>query len=158
MFNEIKYSSIFDRLKNTDTPKSWYTTKSLNKEVKGIMWHFTDINNVVNILSSLKVMSKNQAVNEKKMLNDNASEVVNNTYTHAWVHDYARFYLRPKTPTQYRNEGIYPLSAINHQEKFWRLFGKDNQLWTESPVAHLPIPVFIGFELKTALQRGDNMK
>ncbi|MFR0771786.1 MAG: hypothetical protein ACLSH6_08100 [Limosilactobacillus pontis] len=23
------------------------------------------------------------------------------------VHDYARFYLRPKTPTQYRNEGIY---------------------------------------------------
>ena len=108
MFNEIKYSSIFDKLKNTDTPKSWYTTKSLNKEVKGIMWHFTDINNVVNILSSLKVMSKNQAVNEKKMLNDNASEVVNNTYTHAWVHDYARFYLRPKTPTQYRNEGIYP--------------------------------------------------
>lgn len=77
--------------------------------------------------------------------------------TKPWVHDYARFYLRPKAPTQYRNEGIYqyygdqpdfkalPKSLVNRAQ---------TGFWTDGRPAHLPVPVFIGFSLRKFLQQG----
>lgn len=149
-FNEKNYNDAFKKI-DTNVPKSWYCETS--KNITGIMWHFTDINNMANILNTLKIESKNKAMHNGNMVNDNSATIVNNEKTSDWVHDYARFYLRPKTPTQYRNEGIYPenLEDIRKSKKdFYRLYNREGEIWINKP-AHLPIPIFIGFDLKKAL-------
>ncbi len=71
---------------------------------------------------------------------------VNETLTKSWVHDYARFYFRPKTPTQYRNEGIFGRNG--HLNR--RLENNVEKIWEKKP-AHLPIPIFITFSFKKQL-------
>jgi hypothetical protein len=64
---------------------------------------------------------------------DNASpEVI--VGTDNCIKDYVRFYFRPRTPTQYRNEGIRPISE--------RKLG-----------AHCPVPVFFIFKSVAILTR-----
>ncbi|MHC3378009.1 metallophosphoesterase family protein [Ligilactobacillus equi] len=142
ILNPVIEKNIDDGLQilknNSNVPKSWY--QNAKGEDSGMIWHFTDINNFVNVMQNMAVMSKNMAVDREVMKNDNASSQVNDNSTSDWVHDYARFYLRPKTPTQYRNEGIF-LS----NRKYTRFDPELN--------AHLPIPIFIGFDLKEALLR-----
>ncbi len=53
-------------------------------------------------------------------------EVMGNTA--GWVRDYVRLYFRPRTPTQYRWEGIRPRAEIYHG------------------TAHCPVPVFFLFD------------
>lgn len=149
--NIIKnYEEAFQKLSSSDVPESWYEDESTN--TIGLIWHFTDINNMANVLSYMQVKSKNLAIKDELVKNDNASEKINSTLTKPWVHDYARFYFHPKTPTQYRNEGIYEKHLVG--EVFnKRLLNKNGEIWTEKP-AHLPVPVFICFSLKKALNKG----
>ncbi|MDD6407925.1 DUF4433 domain-containing protein [Lactobacillus equicursoris] len=144
------YDQAFKKLEKSDVDQKWYKDESSN--TTGLIWHFTDINNMANILYTLKIESKNNAEQQKLVINDNAAESVNIGSTKPWVHDYARFYLRPKTPTQYRNEGIYGKSDI---EEYRRLYSR-GELWNDHP-AHLPVPVFICFGLKKFLQHGGHI-
>ena len=90
------------------------------------IYHFSDISNVVKILNCGKLYSRNKAIELGLMTNDNAhDDVIQHTQNHH--KDYARFYFRPKTPTQYINEGILPLVEV-----------KNN--------AHCPVPVFLLFD------------
>lgn len=67
-------------------------------------YHYTDIHNAINILKEGKLYSRNLAIEKGLMVNDNASEeVISNTRSS--VFDCVRLYFRPKTPTQYYNEG-----------------------------------------------------
>lgn len=143
------YKDAFRILSNSDVPKNWYMDEATNTE--GLIWHFTDINNMANILSFMQIQSKNFAQQNNLIKNDNAAKKVNDELTKHWVHDYARFYLHPKTPTQYRNEGIFEYSAFNKLLNS-RLLA-NGQLWTDRP-AHLPVPVFICFSLKDSLEKG----
>lgn len=135
--------------------RSWYYDNQ-SHEV-GLIWHFTDINNMVSILSRLTIDSKNQAQQKKLMHNDNSTSTVNGNATQPWVHDYARFYLRPQTPTQYRNEGIY---QFLNPEVEWNRIPKslkdkpEQNFWVQGHLAHLPVPVFIGLSLEKFLKRG----
>lgn len=145
---ERKLAIIYDKLTNSDVPKEWY---SIGNASTGIAWHFTDINNMASILARGFIGSKNMVEEKEIIKNDNSSIEVNRDKTADWVHNYARFYLRPKTPTQYRNEGIYPSGSIN-PNLCGRLL-RNGDLWSDPP-AHLPIPVFIGFDLKTMIDKG----
>lgn len=145
----INYNSAFTKLENTNTDKEWY--KSQDGKVKGLIWHFTDINNMANILSYMKIASKNYTEKNKLVKNNNASTKVNDELTKKWVHDYARFYFRPETPTQYRNEGIF--GKETERAKPNKRLLKDGELWTAKP-AHLPVPIFISFSFKEFLKRG----
>lgn len=105
--------------------------------VSGVNWwpkyiyHYTDINNAVNILKDGKIYSRNNPKNP--MFNDNAgTEIIHQTNTE--VKDYVRFYFRPKTPTQFRNEGFVP----------------SNERYQNSNV---PVPIFFAFEAKDMLAR-----
>ncbi|WP_242367884.1 DarT ssDNA thymidine ADP-ribosyltransferase family protein [Lactobacillus intestinalis] len=146
---ENNYEEAFKLLANSDVPKNWY--KDEETKTIGLIWHFTDINNMANILSFMKIESKNFAKQNNLVKNDNASKKVNNELTKAWVHDYARFYLHPKTPTQYRNEGIFEKN-IDNKNLNLRLLN-NNELWMTRP-AHLPVPIFICFSLKNFLNEG----
>lgn len=151
------YEKAFQNLSNSHeennnhVPESWYKDEATN--TVGLIWHFTDINNMANILSYMQIKAKNLAIKDGLVENDNASEKINSKLTKPWVHDYARFYFRPKTPTQYRNEGIFEKhlagESINH-----RLLNKKGKIWTDDKPAHLPVPVFICFSLKKALNKG----
>lgn len=97
------------------------------------LFHFTEMKNAVSILKTKRLMSRNKALKENKMYSDNAShEVIEQTYAH--VLDYARFYFRPLTPTQYHNEGLI---KGNPTDK------------------HCPNPVFFLFDLNLLTQYPD---
>lgn len=133
------YRDAFEILSNSqkNVDKSWYMDISKKGNTTGLIWHFTDINNMANILSFSKIGSKNYCRTNNLSVNDNASTLVNESLTKKWVHDYARFYLRPKTPTQYRNEGIFGETG----EKNKRLL-RNGELWVKRP-AHLPVPFLL---------------
>lgn len=102
------------------------------------LYHFTDVSNAISILKNKKIYSRNKAVDLKLMQLDNASsEIIEGSHGH--VKDYVRFYFRPKTPTQYRNEGI--MSQKEQEDSTFK--------------AHCPVPVFFLFRSWEVLSRED---
>lgn len=88
-------------------------------------YHFTDVHNVVNILHSGWIMSREKVTSTGMMVNDNASRAVLNA-TNQENKRYGRLYFRPLTPTQYHNEGYKPEGV------------KDSTL-----DASCPVPIFL---------------
>ena len=72
------------------------------------LFHCTDVRNVVSILRAGKMLSRTHALASNELLVDIASPEVIAQTDEKWQ-DYVRLYLRPRTPTQYRNEGFQPV-------------------------------------------------
>lgn len=115
---------IMDNREN-HSPVSWWPL---------FAYHCTDVTNVVSILKTGCLYSRNEAVSKGLMLNDNASrQVIENTYNNATT--IVRLYFRPLTPTQYFNEG-YKHPALRYDS---------------DPNANIPVPVFLLFDLEKVL-------
>jgi len=96
------------------------------------VYHFTDVRNAASIIQSEHLYSRAEAERQGLMKVDNASpEIIQQTRTEHLR--YVRLYFRPRTPTQYRNEGIRPINQ--------RKLGG----------AHCPIPVYFCFDARTVL-------
>ncbi|MBN1139358.1 MAG: DUF4433 domain-containing protein [Anaerolineae bacterium] len=96
------------------------------------VYHFTDVRNAVRILQSGHLYSRSEAEQRGLMIVDNASpEIIDQTRPEHL--QYVRLYFRPKTPTQYRNEGIRPFNQ--------RQLGG----------AHCPIPIYFCFDALSVL-------
>lgn len=100
-----------------------------------VIFHFSDVNNIISILNSGKLYSRQKAIEKGLMKNDNADDDVMRK-TEGQYKKYVRCYFGAKTPTQYNNEGIKPRNRI-----------KDN--------AHCPVPVFLLFDFVKLLSRDD---
>lgn len=101
------------------------------------VYHYTDIQDAVNILRTGILYSRSEAVRRGLMISENASRTVIDQTKPSHL-EFARFYFRPRTPTQFRNEGIRP---VEHQ-------------WRPSPTqppAHCPVPIFFCFDAVTVL-------
>jgi hypothetical protein len=118
-----------------------------SKQLSGQEWwprfvyHYTDVQNAVNILKTGMLYSRADAARLGLMISENASRsVIEQTRT---AHlQFARFYFRPRTPTQFRNEGIRP----------------PNRRWqpdSNHPPAHCPVPVFFCFDALSVLAQDD---
>lgn len=94
------------------------------------LFHFTDVLNAVNILEGGKLVCRSQA----KMAKDIASAQVINQTDAAWK-DYVRLYFRPRTPTQFHNEGFRPCQQPGALH------------------AHCPMPIFLLFDAAALLTR-----
>lgn len=95
------------------------------------VYHFTDVHNAANIIRSGHLYSRTAAEQRGLMIVDNASpEIIQQTCPEH--QQYARLYFRPRTPTQFSNEGIRPSGQ--------RRLG-----------AHCPIPVYFCFDALTVL-------
>ncbi len=95
------------------------------------LFHFSDISNVISILNSGRLYSRNRALELGLMQNDNADDdVIEHTTLDA--KDYVRFYFGALTPTQYHNEGFKPQNQITNN-------------------AHCPVPVFLLFDFVSLL-------
>ncbi|MFZ1754925.1 MAG: DarT ssDNA thymidine ADP-ribosyltransferase family protein [Caldilineaceae bacterium] len=103
------------------------------------VFHYTDLQNAVRILTDGYVYSRSQAERLGKLLvSSGSSQVLSGT--NEFVKQSVRFYFRPKTPTQYWAEGIRS-SSVMGSSKF--------------PDAHCPVPVFFLFDSADILTRAD---
>lgn len=97
-------------------------------------YHFTDITNAVEVLAAGKLISRQRAQKSGVMRSDNASNsVIEHTDTD--VQKYVRLYFRPKTPTQYYNEGFKTREQIENQRV----------------PAYCPMPIFFLFDIEAVL-------
>lgn len=99
------------------------------------LFHCTDIRNAVSILGQGEMLSRVQATASKKLQTDIASPDII-AQTHPEWQDYVRLYFRPRTPTQYANEGFRPV---------------DQQQYG----AHCPVPIYFLFDAVSVLTRAD---
>lgn len=112
----------------------------LNRDKKNVWtsfcFHFTNLNNAVSILQSGMLVSRNKALETGIMENENASADVINQTDDEWK-KYVRLYFRPRTPTQYNNEGFRSKANLGSLQ------------------AHCPFPVFFLFDLEETLQKAN---
>lgn len=103
----------------------------------GYLFHCTDINNVVSILKSGELLSRVQVQQADSLRTDIAAPEIIASTNPRWQ-DYVRLYFRPRTPTQYRNEGIRPVELRELD-------------------SHCPIPVYLLFDSFSILSRQDSL-
>ncbi len=97
-------------------------------------FHYNDVRNIASVLNCGFLYSRTTALSRQLLQVDCASpEVIALTpeVEQRWV----RLYFRPRTPTQFRNEGVRPVGR--------RLMGG----------AHCPVPVFLLFSARELLAR-----
>ena len=99
------------------------------------LFHCTDVRNVVNVLKAGELLSRIQASKTGQLQVDIAApNIIGQTETE-WQ-DYVRLYFRPRTPTQYRNEGFRPTGQWEYN-------------------AHCPVPVYLLFKADEVLSKTD---
>lgn len=111
--------------------KSWWAYNA---------FHFSDINNIVEILDSGFLYSRSYSQKNNLMQNENASRQVIDM-TSSDILSYVRFYFRPLTPTQYHNEGYKHIKLRYNQD----------------PYASVPVPIFLVFNLQILLQDNNTL-
>lgn len=112
-----------------------YKIEQQRSEWKGSIYHFSHIDNAVEIIKNRKIQSRNIA----NIIGDAAGNVVHRRND---AHEYARFYFRPQTPTQFYNEFL----GKNQHDKF---FDKARNLGFPK----CPVPIFFKFSLKEVLYK-----
>ena len=121
----MTYDEIINKNKEMLPPDyKWWATHA---------FHFTALNNAINILKNGVLYSRIRAQQNSLMQNENASRTVINM-TDFGVLSYVRFYFRPLTPTQYYNEGF-----------------KHSQLRLDTQGSNISIPIFFVFKLSCLL-------
>ncbi|MBS1652332.1 MAG: DUF4433 domain-containing protein [Bacteroidetes bacterium] len=116
-------------------------------EWKGSVYHFSHIDNAVEIIKNRKIQSRNKAI----IKGDAAGNVV---HRRGDAHDYARFYFRPHTPTQFYNEflGKNTTDGYNSKNYGW-VSWYDKARGLGFPKC--PIPIFFKFSLKEVLFKNE---
>lgn len=119
----------------------------------GSIYHFSHIENAVRIIKSRKIQSRNTA----DIQGDSAGNVV---HRRSDAHDYARFYFRPHTPTQFYNEFL----GKDMESHYWTRRPDHYGNWTDVKVFYYPkarnygfpkcpIPIFFKFSLNEVLHK-----
>ena len=125
-----KISQFLTNLKKEDwlgTARSWWPD---------YLFHYTDILNAAKILMTGALLSRNEASKLRLMRIDNASQDII-ADTDDELKNYVRLYFRPRTPTQYNNEGFRPVTARSRQ-------------------SHCPVPIYFLFYSEPILSRADS--
>lgn len=122
----------------------------------GSVYHYTHVSNAIEIIKSGKILSRNRAKNHA----DAAGNVVLRRND---AHNYARFYFRPQTPTQFYNEALG--KDINCGYYGWSkdYYGNWTKIWKSNfPQAlalglpKCPVPVFFKFDLQEIILKHKN--
>ena len=78
------------------------------------VYHFTALTNLISILDTGKIYSRNKC-KDIPHTDSASSPVVNRTNI---THDYARFYFNPKTPTQFYNENLGTKRTSDYSDQY----------------------------------------
>lgn len=101
------------------------------------LFHCTELHNAVNILRVGALLSRTEAQAANLMAEDIAAPVIIERTPPKWQ-NHVRLYFRPRTPTQYQNEGIRPQSAMPYG-------------------AQCAIPIYFLFDAVAVLTRQDTL-
>jgi hypothetical protein len=107
---------------------------------KGNIYHYTHLSNAVEIIREGAIVSRNRMQKSNRALADAAGSVV---HRRGEAHDYARFYFRPQTPTQFYNECL----GIESDNDYF--YSRAQRLG----LPKCPIPVFFRFKLQEVLAK-----
>ena len=126
------------------------------------IYHFTHLYNIIDILRSKKILSRDKAMELKRLKYSSAGSVINLT---SKAHPFARFYYRPKSLTQFYNECLgkdsscgeekYRLVGYDYNgkkiwEKYWKSY-YDNAQALNLPKC--PIPIFMEFDVSEVIEK-----
>jgi len=105
----------------------------LNSPFAGYIYHYAHIETAAKIIDNQKILSREKAIQllGEKFKNSAGQSLIGKTRD--FVKQCARFYLRPKTPTQWHNEGL----GANRLD--------DNPM--------CPVPIFFQLPLQNVLQK-----
>lgn len=109
------------------------------------VYHFSHMFNAIDIIKNRKILSRNKAEASHSLKYDAAGSVVHRTNK---AHPYARFYFRPKSPTQFYNE------CLGWDNSLETNYGKS--YYSQACELHLPkcpMPVFFEFDLKEIIAK-----
>ncbi|WP_323823360.1 DarT ssDNA thymidine ADP-ribosyltransferase family protein [Algoriphagus sp. C2-6-M1] len=136
--NEIENSSTLSFLDKIEQQYSCW---------KGSIYHFTHIDNAVEIIKNRKIQSRNRAT----IQGDAAGNVV---HRRGDAHNYARFYFRPQTPTQFYNEFLGKNTTDGYPGKNGWVSWYERARGLGFPKC--PVPIFFRFSLKEVLFKYDD--
>jgi len=131
-----RISAVLDNLSKMD-----WVNRSERRWWPRLLFHYTDIQNAVGILSSGYLYSRQYLEDERLLAVSSGSDEVL-AGTHSDIKNYVRLYFRPKTPTQYHAEGIKSARNLSR---------------SSFPDAHCPVPVFLLFDSAEILCREDSL-
>lgn len=125
-----------------------------NSNWKGFVFHFAHLSNAAEILRMMAIKSRNKAL----QVSDSAGSVVNRRHT---AHDFARFYFRPLTPTQFYNENLGKSPSDDWEYKEWYYYGWHSkykfkghyQKAANMGFPKCPVPIFFKISLKEVLDK-----
>jgi hypothetical protein len=109
------------------------------------IYHFTHLFHAIDIVGNRKILSRNKAKELGLLKYDAAGTVVDRTEK---AHQFARFYFRPQTPTQFYNEclGWDSLLTTSYEKSYYSEAKKLG-------LPKCPMPVFFKFDLKEVLMK-----
>lgn len=96
------------------------------------VFHFTELSNVVSILNDERLLCRNILKGREGFTDIASSQIIDSTLDQ-WK-KYVRLYFRPRTPTQFANEGFRPINRRRLN-------------------SHCPIPVVLLFNAQAILTR-----
>jgi len=129
------YNFVRDKIESDVYAQFIYKLKEQNSPWSGFVYHFTHLTNAIQIIKNKKILSRNLAQTESSKFSDAAGSVVHRRDT---AHEFARFYFRPKTPTQFYNE------CLGKDINDGNYYTKANGLG----LPKCPVPIFFKFDLE----------
>ncbi|WP_194269525.1 DarT ssDNA thymidine ADP-ribosyltransferase family protein [Oceanihabitans sp. IOP_32] len=127
-----------------------YNLKKQRSNWAGYVYHFTHLKNAIDIIKKCQILSRNKATIGGDF-SDAAGDVVNRRHD---AHDYARFYFRPQTPTQFYNECLGKDHESGRYGWTKDHYGNWEQVWKSDfdkalnlGLPKCPIPVFFKFSI-----------
>lgn len=114
---------------------------------KGSIYHFSHIDNAVEIIKNRKIQSRNKA----RIQGDAAGNVV---HLRNDAHDFARFYFRPQTPTQFYNEFLGKNTTDGYESHGHWVSWYEKARGLGFPKC--PLPIFFRFSLQDVLFKNKN--
>ena len=144
---ELLGSYVYDEIAKSTSLNFIDKIEQQWSEWKGSIYHFSHIDNAVEIIKNRKIQSRNKAT----IKGDAAGNVV---HLRNDSHDYARFYFRPHTPTQFYNEFLGKNISDGYDSK-----NNGWVSWYEKArglgFPKCPIPIFFRFPLKEVLFKNE---
>ena len=118
------------------------------------IYHFTHMfPNAVDIIKSRRILCRNKSNGHF------ANAAGNNVHRRATAHNFARFYYRPQTPTQFYNECL-GMDKESGYLKTWRYYGEYFEKWKsyypqalQLGLPKCPMPVFFKFSLEEIISK-----
>lgn len=143
---ELLGSYVADEINKNATLNFIDKIEQQHSHWKESIYHFSHIDNAVEIIRSRKIQSRNKA----NIKGDAAGNVV---HRRGDAHNYARFYFRPQTPTQFYNEFLGKNTTDGYEAHGNWVSWYEKARGLGFPKC--PIPIFFRFSLKEVLFKNE---